>query len=74
MTEGLLEPAYPETRLARMRIWGSGGGFDFDIIPEVLDAAHEAHGGAGLVVAREVLWPEVVVEGAVVQHMGDGAL
>jgi hypothetical protein len=24
----------------------SGGGFDFDIISEVLDAAHEAHGAA----------------------------
>ncbi len=50
-----------------MRIWGSGSGFDFDIVSEVLDAAHQAHGGAGLVVAGEVLWSEVVVEGA--QHI-----
>ena len=41
-----------------MRIWGSSGGFDFDIVSEVLDAAHQAHGGAGLVVAGEVLWSE----------------
>ena len=40
---------YPETRRALIRI--SGSGFDFDIVFEVLDAAHQAHGGASLVVA-----------------------
>ncbi len=42
---------YPETRRALMRIWGSDCGFDFDIVSEVLDAAHQARGGAGLFVA-----------------------
>ena len=63
---------YPETRLALMRIWRSGGGFDLDIISEVLDAAHEAHGCAGLVITSKVVRSEVAKEGTVAQHMVDG--
>ena len=55
-----------------MRIWRSGGGFDLDIISEVLDAAHEAHGCAGLVITSKVVRSEVAQEGTVAQHMVDG--
>ena len=55
-----------------MRIWRSGGGFDLDIISEVLDAAHEAHGCAGLVITSKVVRSEVAKEGTVAQHMVDG--
>ena len=48
-----------------MRIWRSGGGFDLDIISEVLDAAHEAHGCAGLVITSKVVRSEVAKEGTV---------
>src|SRR6476659_2455310 len=64
--------AYPETRQALMRIWRSGGGFDLDIISEILDATHEAHGCAGLVITSKVVRSEVAKEGTVAQHMLDG--
>jgi hypothetical protein len=64
--------AYPETHLHHPRLSGSGGCSILHVEAEVLDATGELGNSPGRISLDEIVGTEILIEGAIFQHMVDG--